>query len=68
MSYTIPVDLRLCVRRLIMDTPEKIEELAFLEELKTLRKKLNELIIDREIALAVEKANHDGKKEQNSEE
>ncbi len=44
-----------------MDTSsENIEELTFLEELKVLQKKLNELIIDREIALEVAKANHDG--------
>ncbi len=41
-----------------MANPENIEELT-LEELKALQKKLNELIIDREIALAVAKANHD---------
>ena len=41
-----------------MDTPEKIEDLT-LEQMKELHTKLNELIIDREIALAVQEAEHD---------
>ncbi len=43
----------------MMAIPENIEELT-LEGLKELRKSLNELIIDREIALAVAKAENGG--------
>ena len=39
--------------------PEALEDLT-LEELRELQEKLNELIIDREIALAVKKAEHGG--------
>ncbi len=45
-----------------METPQNIEDLT-LEQMKELRRKLNELIIDREISLAVAKANHDADKE-----
>lgn len=45
-----------------MDNPKGLT----LQEMKELVKKLNGLIIDREMALAAEKANHDGK-EENSE-
>ncbi len=38
-----------------MDTPENIEDLT-LEEMKRLQRELNELIIDREIVLAVQEA------------
>ncbi len=41
-----------------MWTLENIEDLT-IEQMKELNRKLNELISDREIALAVEKANHD---------
>ncbi len=41
-----------------MSRIDNIEELM-LEQMKALQKKLNELIIDREMALAVAKANHD---------
>lgn len=41
-----------------MDIPDNIEDLT-LEEMKELVKNLNELIIDREMAIAVAKANHD---------
>ena len=42
-----------------MGIPDNIEDLT-LEQMKELNRKLNELISDREIALAVAKANHDG--------
>lgn len=41
-----------------MRMPKNIEKLT-LKQMKKLQKKLNVLIIDREIALQVAKANHD---------
>lgn len=40
-----------------MDDAENIEDLT-LEEMKELRRELNQLIIDREIKLAVQEAEH----------
>ncbi len=41
-----------------MDVPENIEDLT-IEQMKELRRKLNELITDREMTEAIAKANHD---------
>ena len=46
-----------------MDSADQIEDLT-LEEMKELQKKLNELVVDREIAIAVAKADHDDGKEE----